>query len=125
MVLAKSFPAPSVPVVKSTTAVLNTDHISQEAYVTETSRQSPHAAQASAAEHVASGATAAAVTPTKSGPITSIRNFFKNLFSPSTPRQSSKSNTTVTTSTSPAATESTTTITTTTVATSHPPAPTS
>ena len=116
VVLAKAAPLSAVPVV-TTTNVLHTDHISQEAYVTETSRQSPFAAQAAATEQAVA---AAAATPTKSGPITTIRNFFKNLFGSSAPRQSQKPASSPQTA---EATTATTTVTTTTVASSNPAAP--
>ena len=118
IVLAKAAPLSAAVPVVTTTNVLHTDHISQEAYVTETSRQSPFAAQAASTEQAV--AAAAGTTPIKSGPITTIRNFFKNLFGSSAPRQSQKPASSPQTA---EATTATTTVTTTTVASSNPTAP--
>ena len=112
----------TVPIVATTSiTTLKTDHVSQEAYVTDTSRLSAHGPEPITADQLAPGAASASAS--KAGPFTTIRNFFKGLFNTSPPRQ--KSSTTVATTVSPQVTETTTTITKTTVATNNPRSPTS
>ena len=105
----------TVKPVAVVTPALQTDHISQEVYVTQT----PQAIVTAAEPALAAAATATA-TPTKTGPITAIKNFFKGLFSSSSPRHSQKSSTTVTT-TGTEGTATVTTSTTTTVAATNQP----
>jgi hypothetical protein len=97
--LATSAKTNAAPLLADTN-VLQNNHNSQEACIVETARQSSEAAQAAVAEQ----ATAAAI-PTKTGPITAIRNFFKGLFSSSAPRQAQKTNATAATSTGSESTE--------------------
>lgn len=103
-VLSSSTPssqATSVVVVPSCT-----DHITQEAYVTETALQSAHGAEP-----------VVAATTTKSGkggPLNAIRNFFSRIFNSSQRHEDRQKSATATV-------ETTETITTTTVATSNPP----
>jgi hypothetical protein len=114
----------AVPPTVVATTTLPRDRVSQPGYVTETSAQSPHGASSVNAEQVAP---AAAAAPVNKGPITSIRNFFKNLFSSSAPRptqgerQKSTSVATASTTTPGAAEVTTTTTRNTTVATSNLP----
>jgi hypothetical protein len=87
-----------------------TDHITQEAYVTETSGQSTHGP-----EPVASTTTKSS----KGGPINAIRNFFNRIFNSSSQRHEERQKT----ANAPVQTTETVTTTTTTatVATSNPP----
>jgi len=88
-----------------------TDHITQEAYVTETSGQSTHGP-----EPVASTTTKSS----KGGPINAIRNFFNRIFNSSSQRHEERQKT----ANAPVQiteTVTTTTTATATVATSNPP----
>jgi hypothetical protein len=105
-----SQPTPEVPLAAA--------HISQEAYVTDTSRQSAHGVEPITAEQVAP-----ASTKHKGGPINAIRNFFARLFNSSSQRHEERQKSNSQASTNPVVqtTETTTTLTTATVATSNPP----
>jgi hypothetical protein len=105
--LTSSQPTPVVPVI--------TDHISQEAYVTETSGQTAHGPEPITAEQVAPTATKSS----KGGPITAIRNFFNRIFNSHRHEDRQKSNNDVPIDATVQTTETITT--TTTVATSNPP----
>ncbi|MCC7515644.1 MAG: hypothetical protein IT212_13220 [Bacteroidia bacterium] len=100
-----------------------TDHVSQEAYVTETSAQTAHGPEPATTEQVAPVAT----KTTKGGPIAAIRNFFSRLFGSSSHKheeQQRKSDNAIPTSATGQTNESTTTTTTivtASVATSNPP----
>jgi hypothetical protein len=100
-----SQPTPAVP--------LATAHISQEAYITETSCQTAHGPEPITAEQVAP-----TTTKHKGGPINAIRSFFARLFNSSSQRHEErrKSNSHSTTTAAAQTTETTTT-----VATSNPP----
>lgn len=86
---------------------VNTDHITQEAYVTETSRETAHGEEPVLA--------ATATKTSKGGPLNAIRNFFSRLFNPSSRREDRQKTDNATVQTTEIVT------TTTTVATSNPP----
>jgi len=109
-VLTSSQPAPVAPV--------NTNVISQEAYVTETSRQTAHGAE----PVLSAEGTSTTTTTTKSskgGPINAIRSFFSRIFNSHRHEDRQKSNNNDPTTATVQTTEIVTT--TTTVATSNPP----
>ncbi len=100
---------PSQPT--TTVTSVNTDLISQEAYVTETSGQTAYGAEPALSA-------SATTKSSKGGPINAIRSFFTRIFNfhhRHEDRQKSSNDPT------PAAVEITETVTTTTVATSNPP----
>ncbi|CAF4650098.1 unnamed protein product, partial [Rotaria sp. Silwood1] len=107
-VLTSSTASQPAPIVSS-----GTDHISQEAYVTQTSGQTAHGPDPITAEQVAPTTAKAS----KGGPIAAIRNFFSRLFGSSHRHEEQRRvNTNVATNAAGQTTETTTT-----VATSNPP----
>lgn len=111
--LQSSAPAQPAPAVTDTT-----DHITQEAYTTETSAQTAHGPEPVTEEQVAPAAT----KPSKGGPINAIRNFFSRLFGSLHRHDDQRKSNNTASSTAPAQTaETTTPITTASVATSNPP----
>jgi len=103
----------SAPVVPG-----GTNNVSQEAYVTETSRQTAYGSEPVTTTEQAAPAT---TKGGRGGPINAIRNFFSRLFNPRPQRQEErrKGNSTATGNSVVQTTE--TTITTASVATSNPP----
>jgi hypothetical protein len=100
----------STPSSQATPVVVvpgGTDHITQEAYVTDTALQSAHGAEPVVA--------ATTTKSSKGGPINAIRNFFSRIFNSSQRHEDRQKSATATVET----TETITT--TTTVATSNPP----
>jgi hypothetical protein len=113
LLTSSSTSSQSAPVVPG-----GTNNVSQEAYVTETSRQTAHGPE----PVITTEQPARATTKSgKGGPINAIRNFFSRIFNSSTQRQEErrKGNTNVTGNSAVQTTE--TTITTTSVATTNPP----
>ncbi len=103
---------PTTPVVSA-----NTDLISQEAYVTETSGQTAHGAEPVLSAQAASTTTKSS----KGGPINAIRNFFSRIFNSHHRHEDrQKSNNDPTAAATVQTTETVTTTTTATVATSNP-----
>jgi len=96
-------------------APVNTDQISQEAYVTETSGQTAHGPEPVTAEQAAPATT----KTSRGGPLNAIRNFFSRIFNFRRHEERGKSNNNTPADATVQTTETITT--TTTVATSNPP----